>query len=133
MKKLCNSRTANVELGDVMHVEYLEELSESHQSDAGLLVLLWTRGTIDLINLEQRECVQIFENSDDQERPTSVAFFPQVRLQLGNRIRTTLKNVHLYRSYCAPPGLLASRSKQLAKTLLKAAGVTPTFGVGSIV
>jgi len=85
MKKLRNTRAANVELGDVVHVEYLEELSESHQSDVGLLMLLWTCGSIDLINLEQRECVQVFENRDDEERPTSVAFFPQVRLQLSNR------------------------------------------------
>ena len=84
-----------------MHVEYLEELSESHQSVAGLLMLLWTCGTIDLINLEQRECVQIFENSDDQERPTSVAFFPQVRLQLGNRSRPTLARSSIPIALCA--------------------------------
>ena len=88
MKKLRNTRAANIELGNVLHVEYLEELSQSHQSGTGLLMFLWTSGSVDLIDLEKRECVQVFKDNDVQGRPTSVTFFPQVHAPCALSRRT---------------------------------------------
>jgi len=78
MKKLRNANTGKLEHGDLKMVDYVEELSTSHGSNVGMLVLIWTSGSIDFINLETRECVQILEDQDLRDcHPTSVTFFPQ--------------------------------------------------------
>ena len=79
MKKLRNTKHGILEMGEVVAVEYVEALSTSHCSQAGILMLIWSSGSINLINLETRECVQIFEDRDLHDcHPTAVAFFPQV-------------------------------------------------------
>ena len=80
-KQIRNSSNDSKE-DHVAKVDYVEELATSHGSGAGLLVLTWTSGVIDLINLQNRECVQSFRDSDIGDcKPTCVTFVPQKKFQ----------------------------------------------------
>jgi WD40 repeat protein len=102
-KKICSKNTEGA-LGTLLFVDYLEDLSTSHESKAGLLMLAWTGGSIDLINLEAVQCVQIFQDRDiDTCRPTSAVFFPQKHVPEEHRSLSLRSG-----SFSLSPSLLGS-------------------------